>query len=212
MVDDIWFEGPEYLLAVALVGVAVLAGTIYVVQNPASPWQAEAAYSAVFSAAATDVTANTTLMLPVEDAQYLNRQYKELNQKQGDGVGEQGYCVSLVGNRLSVQQAGTLAASEDKVSFTTANCKFPNGVVGLLHFHPPYSEPELSGPETAVDERFNDKRTLVASEFRLSCVMAGLIPDEPGKQPAALQCYLPPESGYVGDTFPAVPVEIVADT
>ena len=209
MSDDIWFEGPEYFLAAALVAVAVLAGTLYVVQNPAAPWQLEAAYSGVFSAAAGEVSENTTLRLPVEDAAYLNRAYEELNTREGDGVGEQAYCLSLVGNRLSVQQAGTLTASEDKVSFSPANCRLPNGVVGYLHFHPKYGDPVLSGPDTAVDERFNDKRTLLDSDVRLSCVQAGLVPEKDGAEPAALKCYLPPESGYVGDTFPEVPVNVI---
>lgn len=210
MADDIWFEGPEYLLAAALVGFAVLGTLVYVQMNPAAPWQFEAAYSSVFSMAdSNEVTANTTLELPVEDAKYLNRAYTDLNVQRGDGVGEQGYCLSLVGNRLSVQQAGTVEASEERVVFRTANCLDPQAI---LHFHPQWSEPVLSGPDTSVDEEFNDKRALLESDFQFSCVMAGPIPEEPGKEPAALQCYLPPESGYIGDTFPAVPVEIVADT
>lgn len=209
MADDIWFEGPEYLLAAAVVGVAVLAGGLYIVNNPAAPWQLEAAASSAFSAAGTtQVSANMTLHLPVHDVQYLNRQYKELNRKQHDGVGEQAYCLSLVGNRLSVQQAGTLKASEDKITYTLSNCVKP---VATLHFHPPYGDPVLSGPDTAVNGRFNDKRALLDSSGLLfSCVMAGLIREEPGANPAALKCYLPPESGYIGDTFPEVPVEVVA--
>lgn len=208
MPDDIWFEGPEYLLAAALVGVAVLAGTVYIVNNPAAPWQLEAAYGSVFSAAgAAKVTANTTLQLPVEDAQYLNRAYKDLNQVQNDGVGEQAYCLSLVGDRLSVQQAGTIEASESKVKYTLSNCIEP---VASLHYHPPGSEPVLSGPDTAVNEEFNDKRALLDSGLQFSCVQSGVTTTESGQRTAALRCYLPPESGYVGDTFPEIPVEIVA--
>ena len=212
MPDDFWLEPAElvWIPILAVFGASIL--LLYVWANPAAPWQAEAVVSTAFSVAGSgQVTANTTLVLPVEDAAYLNRAYRDLNTRTGDSVGEQGYCIDVVNGRMSVQQAGTLKASESSVTFTTANCflgSVSDSPKGILHFHPLGSDPELSGPDTSVHPEMNDKSTLLSSGFVFSCVQAGIIPEEPGADPAALKCYMKPASGDIDDVFPEVPVVI----
>ncbi|QLG61980.1 hypothetical protein [Halorarum salinum] len=197
-------------VALALTATFVFAGAmVYVQQNPGAPWQLEAMYSSAFSLAGDQaITADTPLELPQEDAQYLNRVYRELNTRSGDEVGEQGYCLDVVNGRLSVQQAGTIEAREDRVTYTTANCLFRGSIAGTAHFHPPSSRPVLSGPSTSAHPDFNDKLALLESSHRFSCVQAGLMTTTPGDQTRAFRCYLKPASGEITDEFPEIRVEV----
>jgi hypothetical protein len=163
---------------------------------------------------AADVGETTALQLPVKDAKYLNRQYRELNSRESDGVGETAFCLFRVGNTLRVHQAGTLEASESSVTYTTANCRtdvfgmeFVN-IYGLAHFHPPSSRPVLSGPETAADPDQNDKSSFLNGAYVVSCVQAGLMTTKDGERTEAFRCYGKPESGDVDDEFPEIPVVI----
>lgn len=204
---DSWREVGAALLVIAAV---VFGAMLYVQANPGAPWQLEAVYSSAFSVADEPVTAEETLELPQSEAEYLNRVYRDLNAGRTERVGEQAYCIDLVDRRMSVQQAGTIEASEHQVRFTTANCLFSSQSRGLLHFHPPQSRPVLSGPDTAVNGDSNDKESFLASSFEVSCVQAGLMTEDVGDRTRALRCYVKPASGDIDDEFPEVPVEIVA--
>lgn len=131
-------------------------------------------------------------------AERLNTVYRDLNTRTGDGVGEQAYCIKLDNGVMRVQQAGTIRADEDSVTYSISNC----GVIdGSLHFHPPDSVPRLSD---------TDKETLVSSPYPISCVQSGLMSTVPGTTTGQLKCYRKPASGDVDDEFPEIPV-IVAE-
>lgn len=196
----------ELLFILVVAGLVAGGSFLYVQQNPAAPWQLEAAVSNLFSTATT-VNESTTLTLPQEDAEYLNRAYRDLNMREGDRVGEQAYCIDLIENRMSVQQAGTLEAREDRVRFTLDNCLFEPDAVA--HFHPLGSDPVLSGPDTAVNGESNDKDTFLQMEnIQISCVQAGAMTTEPGERTQAFRCYRKPATGDIDDPFPEVPVVI----
>ncbi|MFB6209565.1 MAG: hypothetical protein ABEJ56_05540 [Candidatus Nanohaloarchaea archaeon] len=193
---------------VVVAGVAVFAGSMmYVQENPGAPWQFEALYSStVGELSAASTASEDGLVLSQNDAKYLNRIYTELNTGSGDRVGETGFCIDKIGDRISVQKAGTLKSSESSTTFTTANCV--GTVDGTLHFHPPSSEAVLSGPETSVSEQFNDKRSFLESSFELSCVMAAPIQKDKGSSLSNLRCFQKPADANIGSVFPEVEVNV----
>ena len=186
-----------------MAGVVLFAGGLYwASQDPGAWWQLEALYSNSLDelsvASSGDSEPRDVLYLSQNDAEYLNRVYGELNTDLGDGVGEQGYCIDLVGGRMSVQQAGTIKSDEGSVTFRLSNCY--GQVDGTIHFHPPDSVPELS--ET-------DEKTLVNSYYEYSCVQASVMSTDIGHRTRALKCYRQPASGGLGSEFSEVAVEIV---
>jgi len=194
-----------FLLFVATVvmAVAAVATLQYVQANPGAPWQLEAAASSALSfTGETVISSNTTLELSVEDAQYMNRIYREL-----DGYTETGYCVVLLGSEIRVSKAATLEATAETLKFTTSNCQ--ERVDGTIHTHLPDSEPVLSGSGTAAREDYNDKKSLLVAGYEISCVQAGLVTTTAGQRTAALRCYTKPASGDIADEFPELPVVVM---
>ena len=122
-----------------------------------------------------------TLYLPVSDADRLNTDYGDLNTAEGDRVGEQGYCLAVgSGGRISkVQQAGTVKADEESVTFTLANCQPIIDVDGTVHFHP-------SGNLKLSEQ---DRMTLRNSPYTYSCVQGGLVSTASGTGAGEIMCY-----------------------
>jgi len=132
-----------------------------------------------------------TLYLSASDAERLNNDYADLNTAEGDRVGEQGYCLAVgSGGRISkVQQAGTVKADEDSVTFTLANCQPIIEVDGTAHFHP-------SGSLKLSEQ---DRMTLRNSPYTYSCVQGGLVSTAPGTGAGEMKCYRFDDSGDLVD-------------
>lgn len=121
------------------------------------------------------VDPNDTLYLASDDAEYLNRIYRESSH-------EVAYCGFVTGNmdmpRLAVWIADTVRAGPDQVEFLTNNCPAEFQEV-MLHTHP-------SGSLSLSEQ---DKLTLDERAAKLMCVQGGVLTTAPGAEVENLACY-----------------------
>lgn len=136
-------------------------------------------------------------VLPVEEARYLNRLFRE-------STHEIAYCGQLTtGENLpvvTVWKADTVQSDAEQIKFKTGNCPDGSPEV-LLHTHP-------SGTLTLSDR---DKRTLTNHSAQFMCVQGGQTPTQSGRQLTNIACYHQQSSDTDKITFSRVTV-VLTDT
>lgn len=195
-------EWTAWMLAFPLV--VFIVSSVFFTVFPNVAWNIAATGQHVFS---PQDNTSEELHLPVEERDYLNRQYTELNTRRGDNVGETIFCVKRDNDKLSVQKAGVLQASEQSVTFTTQNCV--GDIIGTLHFHPPWSTAELSTPDTSLQHtNASDTQQLLQSPYSISCVQARTIQAGVNETTVNMQCFSDENVSSPSDTFPKVNVVV----
>lgn len=151
------------------------------------------ASGSVFSTGGVDAATPHTLYLSVDDANFMNRVFRELDH-------EIAYCGLITGGqRISPHLADTITATETELRFSTANCP-DSGYheVGLIHTHP-NGNPGLSS---------TDRRTFRQSSLDYTCVQSGKITVEAGSRTQQFRCYAVQTVDGSPDRFVQVPIQI----
>lgn len=122
-----------------------------------------------------DVGSPEAIVLPVEEARYLNRLFRESSH-------EIAYCGELTPDEtlpeLEVWKADTIQSDAETIQFKTENC--PDGAPEvLLHTH----------PNGVMGLSEQDKRTLANHSAEIMCVQGGTVEVQAGQELRNIVCY-----------------------